>query len=64
MLSEEIRSVHLALGNLAGKIAPEEYELVRLCRRNLLAAECTAREMETRLETPEFIQPAAPDAVQ
>lgn len=49
MLSEEIGTVHAALGNLAGKIGEEEWELVRLCRRNLLAVQSAAGEMEKLL---------------
>lgn len=49
MLSEELRSIHIALGNVLGRLDPDGADLVRLCRRNLDAAAEQAAELEKRL---------------
>ena len=38
MLSEELWSIHIALGEVLGKLDPDGADLVRQCRRNLNAA--------------------------
>lgn len=49
MLSEELMSIHVALGGMLGRLNPEEAEIVRQCRRNLDATAEQAGELETRL---------------
>lgn len=49
MLSEELRSIHIALGEVLGKLDPDGADLVRQCRRNLNAAAEQAVELENRL---------------
>lgn len=49
MLKQEIMSVHAALGGVLGKVDPDGAELVRQCRRNLVAAAEQAEELEERL---------------
>lgn len=49
MLSEELRSIHAALGGVLGKLDPDLAALVRQCRRNLDAAAEQAGELEARL---------------
>ena len=49
MLSEELRSIHIALGDVLGKLDPDNADLVRQCRRNLDAAAAQAVELEQRL---------------
>lgn len=49
MLKQEIMSVHAALGGVLGKVDPDGAELVRQCRRNLVAAAEQAGELEERL---------------
>lgn len=46
MLSEELKSIRAALGELMGKVDEESAELVRQCRRNLEAAAEQAVTME------------------
>lgn len=49
MLSEELRSIHIALGNILGRLDPDGADLIRQCRRNLDAAAEQAAELESRL---------------
>jgi hypothetical protein len=63
MLHEEIDTVYLALGALAGKIPQEEWEVVRLCRRNLLAAGEVAKQMESWTPPQGDEQPAGAGGV-
>ena len=53
MLSNEIKSVHAALGALAGQIPEEQWAVVKLCRDNLLAAANSAAQMEQHFNVPE-----------
>ena len=53
MLSEEVKSVSLALGALAGTVPEEAWEVIRQCRRNLQAAALAARQMEEGLCLPD-----------
>lgn len=46
MLSEELKSIRAALGELTSKVDAESAELLRQCRRNLEAAEDQAAAME------------------
>lgn len=56
MFSDEIKSVMAALGVLAGKIGEEEWELVRMARRNLeeVANRVQTLESECHLSTKEI----------
>ena len=49
MLSEELWSIHIALGEVLGKLDPDGADLVRQCRRNLNAAAEQAVDLEKRL---------------
>lgn len=49
MLSEELWSIHIALGEVLGKLDPDGADLVRQCRRNLNAAAEQVVELENRL---------------
>lgn len=53
MLSNEIKSVHAALGALAGEIPEEQWAVVQRCRENLLAAASSAAEMEKHFNVPD-----------
>lgn len=46
MLSEELKSIRVALGKLLGKVDPSAAEVIRICRRNLEAASDDAKNME------------------
>ena len=46
MLSEELSSIHTALGTVLGKANPEGAAIIRICRRNLEAAKEQAEAME------------------
>lgn len=46
MLSEELKSIQLALSAVLPKANPEGAAIIRLCRRNLEAAAEQAEEME------------------
>lgn len=46
MLSEELKSIRLALGELLGKVDVDSAEVLRQCRRNLEAAEDLAANLE------------------
>ncbi len=46
MLSEELKSIHEALGKILGKMEPEAAEKLRICRRNLNEAIEMADHME------------------
>lgn len=46
MLSEELKSIHAALGILLGKLDVDNADLLRQCRKNLEAAEDMAANME------------------
>lgn len=46
MLSEELKSIRVALGELMSKVDDDCADLLRQCRRNLEAAEDQARHME------------------
>ncbi len=48
MLSEEIRSIHAALGVLAGRVTEEDWALVSLARNNLAACVEQADDLENR----------------
>ena len=60
MIHEEVNTVYMALGTLAGNIPEEQWELVRLCRRNLQAIMLSAQHMEDGLcvaeTTPEPLE--------
>lgn len=47
MLSNELRSIHAALGCVLARVDVESAELVRLCRRNLAASADVAETLET-----------------
>lgn len=49
MLKQEIMSIHEALGGMLCRLDPHGAELVRQCRRNLVAAAEQAGELEARL---------------
>lgn len=49
MLSEELKSIRVALGELLGKVGQEDAEMLRQCRRNLEAAEEQADNIEKNL---------------
>lgn len=49
MLSEELKSIRGALGELMSKVDAESAALLRQCRKNLEAAEEQARTMENNL---------------
>lgn len=49
MLSEELKSIRVALGELMSKVDEDSAELLRQCRRNLEAAEDQATTMEQSL---------------
>ena len=49
MLHEELQSIRSALGEVMGRLDPDNADLVRRCRRNLDAAADQARELEKRL---------------
>lgn len=49
MLSKEIETVRAALGDLAGKVGPDEWAVVSSCRRVLEAVQESAEALETRL---------------
>lgn len=59
MLSEELRSIHRALGNVLGRLDPDGADLIRQCRRNLDAAAEQAAELESRLVPGMERQPQA-----
>lgn len=46
MLSEELKSIRAALGELLEKLDENSADLLRQCRKNLEAAEETAANME------------------
>lgn len=46
MLSEELKSIRIALGGLLGKVDADSADVLRQCRRNLEAAEDQAANME------------------
>lgn len=46
MLSDELKSIQVKLGQLLGKVDPESAAILRLCRRNLEAASDDAKNME------------------
>lgn len=49
MLSEELKSIHAALGRLLGKLDPENADFLRRARRNLDEAAEQAEYMENRI---------------
>lgn len=49
MLKQEIMSIHEASGGMLRRLDPHGAELVRQCRRNLVAAAEQAEELESRL---------------
>ena len=49
MLKQEIMSIHEALGGMLCRLDPHGAELVRQCRRNLVAAAEQAGELEAWL---------------
>lgn len=46
MLSEELKSISAALEPLLGRVGADDAALVRICRRNLVAAADQAAHME------------------
>ncbi|CAK7025184.1 MAG: hypothetical protein DELT_02552 [Desulfovibrio sp.] len=46
MFSNEIRSIHAALGSLAGKISEQDWQLVKQARENLDALRVQLEEFE------------------
>ncbi len=46
MLSEELKSIRAALGELLGKVDQDNAEVIRNCRRNLEAATEQAEHLE------------------
>lgn len=56
MLKDELKSIHVALGSVLGRLDPEGAELVRLCRRNLDAAVEQAEALEQRLVPAEAVE--------
>lgn len=52
MLSGKIESVRLALGELAGRVHPDQWALIASCRRELDDARGTAEMIETGLAVP------------
>lgn len=55
MLSNELQTIYVQLGTLAGEVAPDAWETVRLCRERLKAATDFARNLET-------VVPLAPES--
>jgi hypothetical protein len=55
MIAEKILSVSSALGVLAGQVSEEQWQLIKLARRELSDAADTAAEMEARLECPHAV---------
>jgi hypothetical protein len=49
MLSNEINRVRVRLGELAGQVGPEQWELISACRRDLEGSEQYAQALETAL---------------
>lgn len=49
MLSEELKSIRAALGELLGRVDQDNAEVIRNCRRNLEAAEEQADNIEKNL---------------
>lgn len=49
MLTEEITSIHGALGAVLSRVDVESADVVRLCRRNLTALAEQVAELENRL---------------
>lgn len=49
MLSEEIKSIHAALGVLAGSVTEEQWALLSMIRQNLKAAAEQAAQYERTL---------------
>lgn len=57
MLSGTIEGVRLALGELAGRVHPDQWALIAGCRRELDAARDTAAMIETGLAAPRAVFP-------
>ncbi len=54
MLSDELESIHINLGELLNKVDPNTAQILRICRRNLEAAADDARNMENNLYLKEM----------
>ncbi len=54
MLSDELESIHIKLGELLNKVDPDTALILRICRRNLEAAADDARNMENNLYLKEI----------
>lgn len=62
MLSRKIETVRAALGDLAGKIGPEEWDVVSACRRVLEDVQERAGEMEMRFVPGAATEPTTTQA--
>ena len=49
MLSNELNRVRAALGELAGQVGPEQWELINACRRDLEGSERYAHDLEAAI---------------
>ena len=47
MISDDLKSIHAALGNLGGKISEEQWDVIRQARENLKACVEYVRTLET-----------------
>lgn len=54
MISNNIKTVHMALGGLLHKVDDETAAVIRLCRKDLMATAEQAEELESVLEVPAF----------
>ena len=50
MYSEDVKSISASLGELAGKIAEEHWEFIKIARMNLDALAQQIKELENTLE--------------
>lgn len=62
MLSSKIENVRAALGELAGRVDHEQWQIIRNCRAVLEAVQENAEALENGLITPEADQPQAATA--
>lgn len=47
MISDDLKSIHAALGNMGGKISEDQWNVVRLARENLKACADDVQALET-----------------
>ena len=52
MLSSKLERVRAALGDLAGKVGREEWDVISSCRRDLEGLQELTKELEAELDLP------------